>query len=92
MLGLLFEDDRIRPCPSCGDEGEAEVYRNKQGWRLWRCESCGMKDRGNLDLASYAIAGVKAGDLEPELKDQLRQWFADQGWCDSDDGSAESLG
>jgi len=89
VLGHQVEDDRITPCPHCGDVAGAEVYRNKQGWKLWRCESCGTKDRGNLDLASYAIAGEKAGDLEVERKAMLRQWFADQGWCDGEGGDAD---
>jgi hypothetical protein len=85
VLGLHIEGDRLRPCPRCGSEEEAEVYRNKSGWLLWRCGACELKDRGNLDLVSYAIAGEKAGDLEPERKALLRQWFADQGWCDGVD-------
>ena len=83
MLGLDIQGDRMSSCPRCEDDAGAEVYRNKQGWKLWRCESCGTRDRGNLDLASYVIAGEKAGDLEPERKALLRQWFADQGWCDT---------
>ena len=81
VLGLEVEDDRLLPCPRCGDESGAEVYRNKKGWTLWRCRACSTWDRGNLDLASYALAGEKAGDLEPEPKALLQQWFADQGWC-----------
>lgn len=86
VLGLPVEDDHIRPCPRCDEEAGAEVYRNKSGWLLWRCGACEIKDRGNLDLVSYAIAGEKAGDLEPERKALLRQWFADQGWCEVEDG------
>lgn len=86
VLGLQVEDDHIRPCPCCGDEAGAEVYRNRKGWILWRCTACGTWDRGNLDLASYALAGEKAGDLEPGRKALLRQWFADQGWCKAEDG------
>ena len=93
VLGLDLEDDRLLPCPRCGDEDGAEVYRNKKGWTLWRCRACSTWDRGNLDLASYALAGEKAGDLEPEPKALLQQWFADQGWCeppeDGDDACAE---
>ena len=84
VLGHTVEDDRIQPCPCCGSDDGAEVYRNKQGWMLWRCGACEIRDRGNLDLASFAIAGEKAGDLEPDRKDMLRQWFADQGWCDEE--------
>jgi len=82
VLGLTVEDDRISPCPRCGDEAGAEVYRNKSGWVLWRCSSCEVRHRGNLDLASYALAGEKAGDLDPVGKALLQQWFSDQGWCD----------
>ena len=82
VLGLEVEDDRLLPCPRCGDEAGAEVYRNKKGWTLWRCRSCSTWDRGNLDLASYALAGEKAGDLPPDQKALLRLWFADQGWCE----------
>ena len=93
VLGLEVEDDRLLPCPRCGDESGAEVYRNKKGWTLWRCRACSTWDRGNLDLASYALAGEKAGDLEPEPKALLQQWFADQGWCEppenEDDVGAE---
>jgi len=59
--------------------------RNKKGWILWRCCACSTRDRGNVDLASYALAGEKAGDLEPKPKALLQQWFADQGWCESPD-------
>jgi len=72
------------PCPHCNDEAGAEVYTNKKEWTLWRCRACETSDRGNLDLASYALTGEKAGDLEPGSKMLLRQWFADQGWCDSE--------
>ena len=83
VLGLTVEDSHIRPCPRCGvDEPGAEVYQNKQGWVLWRCAACGARDRGNVDLASYALAGEKAGNLDAEMRALLRQWFADQGWCD----------
>lgn len=82
VVGLSVEDNQLRPCPSCGNEAGAEIYRNKSGWLLWRCGVCEIRDRGNLDLASYAIAGEKAGDLEPDRKALLRLWFADQGWCD----------
>ena len=82
VLGLEFQGDRLLPCPRCADEDGAEVYRNKKGWTLWRCRACSTRDRGNLDLAAYALAGEKAGDLEPEPKALLQQWFADQGWCD----------
>lgn len=51
---------------------------------LWRCRARELRDRGHLDLASYAFTGEKARDLEPGLKVLLRQWFADQGWCDSE--------
>ena len=80
-VGLEVAEDRFRPCPQCGDGTGAEIYRNKKGWTLWRCHSCKTRDRGNLDLVSYALAGEKAGDLEPDRKDLLQQWFADQGWC-----------
>ena len=83
VLGLTVEDDHIRPCPSCGDEAGVAVYRNKKGWFLWRCAACGARDRGNVDLASYALAGEKAGDMGPEQRALLRQWFVDQGWCDA---------
>ena len=82
VLGLEVDEDRIRPCPPCGEETGAEVYQNKKGWTLWRCHSCSTWDRGNLDLASYTFTGEKAGDLEPGQKALLQQWFADQGWCD----------
>ena len=85
VLGLQVEGDRILPCPSCGDEAGAEVFQNKKEWLLWRCEACGARDRGNLDLASYALSGEKAGDLSDGGKALLRQWFADQGWCDGED-------
>lgn len=88
-LGLQIEGARLRPCPRCGDETRAEVYQNKQGWTLWRCGACETRDRGNLDLASYALTGQKAGELEPESKSLLRQWFADQGWCDGEDVEQE---
>ena len=81
VLGLKVEDSCIRPCPRCGDEAGAEVYRNKKEWVLWRCTACEARDRGNLDLVSYALAGEKAGDLPVEQKLLLRQWFVDQGWC-----------
>ena len=82
VLGFEVEDDRVLPCPRCGDESGAEVYRNKKGWTLWRCRGCSTWNRGNLDLASYALAGEKAGDLDDTSKALLQQWFADQGWCD----------
>ena len=85
MLGMRVQDDRILPCPRCGLEVGAEIYRTKKGWTLWRCRPCETWGRGILDLASYALAGERAGDLPPELKDQLRQWFADQGCCDGGD-------
>jgi len=84
VLGLDVQSDRLRPCPRCNDEAGAEVYTSKKGWTLWRCRVCETRDRGNLDLASYALTGEKAGDLEPGLKELLQQWFVDQGWCDSD--------
>ena len=86
VLGLKVEDDSIQPCPRCGDEAGAAVYRNKKGWILWRCAACGARDRGNVDLASCALAGEKAGKLDEEQKALLRQWFADQGWCVVEDG------
>ena len=82
VLGLEVEDHRIHPCPRCGDEAGAEVYQTKKGWTVWRCKACSTWERGNLDLASYALAGEKAGDLPDEDKALLQQWFADQGWCD----------
>jgi hypothetical protein len=82
-VGLEVAEDWLRPCPRCGDEAGAKIYRNKKGWTLWRCNSCKTRDRGNLDMVSYAIGGEKAGDLEPDRKALLQQWFADQGWCDS---------
>ena len=85
VLGLEVEGERLQPCPCCGDEDGAEVFTTKKGLVLWRCGACEVKDRGNLDLASYAIAGERAGDLEPERKALLQQWFADQGWCEGDD-------
>ena len=45
------------------------------------CRACSTRDCGNLDLASYSLAGEKASDLEPE-PEALQQWFADQGWCE----------
>ena len=94
VLGLEVDEDRLRPCPRCSDEAGAEVYRNKKkGLTLWHCRSCSTWDRGNLDLASYALAGEKAGDMEPDQKTLLQQWFSDQGWCepleDEDDADAE---
>ena len=86
LLGLKVGDNHIRPCPCCGIESGAELYRNKTGWLLWRCHACEIRDRGNVDLASYALAGEKAGDLGPERKAMLRRWFADQGLCDAVDG------
>ncbi len=83
VLGLHVDQGRMRSCPNCGDENGAELYRNKQDWLLWRCRECELRDRGNIDLVSYALAGEKAGDLPPEQKALLRQWFADQGWCEA---------
>jgi len=65
VLGFEVDDDRLLPCPRCGDNGGAEIYRNKKGWILWRCCACSTRDRGNVDLASYTLAGEKAGDLHP---------------------------
>jgi hypothetical protein len=81
-VGLEMDGDRLRPCSRCGGDAGAEVYRNKKGRTLWRCHSCKTWDKGNLDLVSCALTGEKAGDLEPEPKALLQQWFADQGWCD----------
>ena len=36
-------------------------------------------------MASYVMAGEKAGDLDTEGVGMLRQWFADMGWCDLED-------
>ena len=83
VLGLHVEDNRLLPCPRCGVEVGAQLYRNKKGWVLWRCGACKAWDRGNLDLVSYALAGEKAGDLPRDEKILLRQWFSDQGWCDA---------
>jgi len=84
VLGLRVDEDRMKPCPNCGDDAGAELYRNRQGWLLWRCAECELRDRGNVDLVSYALAGQKAGDLHPDQKSLLRQWFVDQGWCEAD--------
>ena len=89
VLGLEVDEDRIRPCPRCGEEAGAEVYRNKKGWTVWRCRACSTWDRGNLDLASYAFTGEKAGDLPTDQKALLQQWFADQGWCEPVQGEDE---
>ena len=82
VLGLEVAQYKMRPCPHCGEEVGAEIYQNKHGWLLWRCGECQLRDRGNVDLVSYALAGEKAGDLSPDQKVLLRQWFADQGWCE----------
>jgi hypothetical protein len=29
VLGLEVEDQRIRPCPRCGDHAGAKIYRTK---------------------------------------------------------------
>jgi len=93
VLGYEVTDDRIRPCPRCGDPDGAEIHTNKKGWTLWRCRACATWNRGNVDLASYALSGEKAGDLPPNSKALLQQWFADQGWCeppeDEDDAGDE---
>ena len=73
VLDLVVEDHRILPCPRCGDEAGAEVYMTKKGWTVWRCKACSTWERGNLDLASYALAGEKAGDLPDEDKALLQQ-------------------
>ena len=92
MLGLQVDGDRLTPCPLCRSAETAEVTTTKKGWTLWRCRPCGIHGRGILDLASYALAGEKAGDLEPEVQILLRQWFADQGWCDGEAEGDESTG
>ena len=85
VLGLEVGKNRILPCPCCGDSRGAEVYKNQGGWIVWRCQQCSVRNRGNVDLASYVLAGEKAGDLPPEHQALLRQWFADQGWCESEE-------
>ena len=88
VLGMTVDGDRLSPCPLCGSEDSAEVFVTKKGWTLWRCRPCGVHGSGVLDLASCALAGMKAGDLPDESKALLRRWFADQGWCDDGDDDA----
>lgn len=84
-LGLSIDEDRLSPCPNCDCDEGGKVRTTSKGRTLWSCRTCGLSGRGSLDMASYHLAGESAGNLEPDRKALLHQWFADQGWCDAPD-------
>lgn len=74
---------RIKPCPACKRSGGARIWRLKErGWSVWK-DACMDQVAGNIDLVAYTLFSKKAGDLPPEDRNKVRQWFAERGWCDS---------
>ena len=88
-LGL--EQDRagraLRPCPGCGAErrgsrdprGPVGLTPDRGGWRCFRCGAGG----DGLDLVATRLFAGRLRDLAPENVQDVRDWYAEHGWCSS---------
>ena len=86
-LGL--EQDRagraLHPCPGCGAErrgsrdprGPVGLTPDRGGWRCFRCGAGG----DGLDLVATRMFGARLRDLTPENVQDVRDWYAEHGWC-----------
>ena len=86
-LGL--EQDRagraLHPCPGCGAErrgsrdprGPVGLTPDRGGWRCFRCGAGG----DGLDLVATRMFVGRLRDLTPENVQDVRDWYAERGWC-----------
>ena len=76
------------PCPGCGVErrgsrdprGPVGLTPDRGGWRCFRCGAGG----DGLDLVATRLFAGRLRDLAPENVQDVRDWYADHGWCAAD--------